>query len=113
MKARNPVVGRFIVAAMSPSSLSFGFQVGGEDTAATVRPNCTSTRNRGWWISENRVGLPREDVMAEVEEPREEPLYCPKCDREAPDPLVCGDCAAVICRVCGTPLEKVDELGIG
>ena len=51
--------------------------------------------------------------MAEVEEPREEPLYCPKCDREVTDPLVCGDCAAVICRVCGTPLEKVDELGIG
>jgi len=51
--------------------------------------------------------------MAEVEEPREEPLYCPKCDREVTDPLACGDCAAVICRVCGTPLEKVDELGIG
>ena len=41
------------------------------------------------------------------------PLYCPTCDREVNDPLVCGDCAAVICRQCGTPLEKVDELGIG
>ena len=39
--------------------------------------------------------------------------HCPKCDREVTDPLVCGDCAAVICRACGTPLEKVDELGIG
>ena len=37
------VVGRFIVAAMSPSPLSFGIQVGGEDTAATERPNCTTT----------------------------------------------------------------------
>jgi len=26
---------------------------------------------------------------------------------------VCGDCGAVICRKCGTPLEKIDELGIG
>ena len=30
-----------------------------------------------------------------------------------PNPLVCGDCAAIICRQCGTPLERVDELGIG
>ena len=42
--------------------------------------------------------------MSGVEETKEEPLYCPKCG---------GDCAAVICRACGTPLEKVDELGIG
>jgi len=48
---------------------------------------------------------------AEGEAPQ--PLYCPRCDREVDDPLVCGDCAAVICRRCGTPLEKVDELGIG
>lgn len=51
--------------------------------------------------------------MGEVEEPPPEPLYCPTCDREVTDPLVCGDCAAIICRRCGTPLEKVDELGIG
>jgi hypothetical protein len=51
--------------------------------------------------------------MAEVEEPGEAPLYCPNCNREVLDPLVCGDCAAVICRRCGTVLEKVDELGIG
>jgi hypothetical protein len=24
-----------------------------------------------------------------------------------------GDCGAVICRECGGPLERVDELGIG
>jgi hypothetical protein len=40
-------------------------------------------------------------------------FYCPTCDQEVDEPLVCGDCAAVICRQCGTPLEKVDELGIG
>jgi hypothetical protein len=40
-------------------------------------------------------------------------LYCPQCAREVSDPLTCGDCSAVICRVCGTPLESADELGIG
>jgi hypothetical protein len=41
------------------------------------------------------------------------PLYCPKCAREVTEPLVCGDCSAVLCRQCGTPLESPDELGIG
>ncbi|MGA7240685.1 MAG: hypothetical protein WBY44_33685 [Bryobacteraceae bacterium] len=40
-------------------------------------------------------------------------LYCPNCARPVNDPLVCGDCSAVICRVCGTPLERADELGLG
>ncbi|HVP55620.1 MAG TPA: hypothetical protein VMU45_11550 [Candidatus Eisenbacteria bacterium] len=40
-------------------------------------------------------------------------LYCPNCAREVDDPLTCGDCAAVICRVCGTPLEMPEDLGIG
>jgi hypothetical protein len=40
-------------------------------------------------------------------------LYCPQCAREVLNPLTCGDCAAVICRQCGTPLESADELGIG
>jgi len=40
-------------------------------------------------------------------------LYCPNCAREADDPLTCGDCSAVICRVCGTPLEMAEDLGIG
>lgn len=42
-----------------------------------------------------------------------ETLYCPNCAREVSDPLVCGDCSAVICRVCGTPLESSSDLGIG
>jgi len=40
-------------------------------------------------------------------------LYCPNCAREVHDPLTCGDCAAVICRICGTPLEMPEDLGIG
>jgi hypothetical protein len=51
--------------------------------------------------------------MAENERTENTPLYCPKCNREVSDPLVCGDCAALICRICGTPLEEADELGVG
>lgn len=40
-------------------------------------------------------------------------LWCPVCARAVNDPLVCGDCSAVICRVCGTPLESADELAFG
>ncbi|AXC14250.1 hypothetical protein ACPOL_4988 [Acidisarcina polymorpha] len=40
-------------------------------------------------------------------------LWCATCARVVLDPLVCGDCSAVICRVCGTPLESSDELGFG
>ncbi len=40
-------------------------------------------------------------------------LYCPVCAIEVTDPLTCGDCAAVICRRCGTPLESPDELAMG
>jgi len=52
-------------------------------------------------------------MMGDAEEVEGGPLYCPTCNREVDDPLVCGDCAAIICRQCGTPLEKPDELGIG
>ncbi len=40
-------------------------------------------------------------------------FYCPVCAVEISDPLTCGDCSAVICRRCGTPLESSDELGMG
>ena len=40
-------------------------------------------------------------------------LWCPTCAKAVADPLVCGDCATVICRVCGTPLESPDELAFG
>ncbi|MEP6538859.1 MAG: hypothetical protein ABJF23_26225 [Bryobacteraceae bacterium] len=40
-------------------------------------------------------------------------FYCPACSRPVPDPLQCGDCTAIICRECGSPLERIDELGIG
>ncbi len=42
-----------------------------------------------------------------------EVLYCPVCAVEVSDPLTCGDCSAVICRRCGTPLESPDELAMG
>ena len=40
-------------------------------------------------------------------------LYCPNCARQVAVPLTCGDCSAVICRVCGTPLESSSDLGMG
>jgi len=45
--------------------------------------------------------------------PKDIRLWCPNCAKEVDDPLVCGDCSAVICRVCGTPLEMAEDLGIG
>ncbi len=51
--------------------------------------------------------------MEEKKRESQSALYCPQCAREVSDPLTCGDCSAVICRVCGTPLESSDELGIG
>ena len=50
-----------------------------------------------------------------VAEPNETPaeFYCPACAQPVAEPLVCGDCHALICRQCGTPLERIDELGIG
>jgi hypothetical protein len=36
--------------------------------------------------------------------------YCPNCNREVDDPLTCGECASVICRVCGTALQMPEEM---
>ncbi|MDP9264365.1 MAG: hypothetical protein M3O85_08620 [Acidobacteriota bacterium] len=52
-------------------------------------------------------------LMPQTPPPGDALLYCPKCASEVTDPLTCGDCSAVICRVCGSPLESPDELGIG
>ena len=51
--------------------------------------------------------------MAEEEPAAEAEFYCAKCNIAVSDPLVCGDCAAIICRRCGAPLERIDDLGIG
>jgi hypothetical protein len=40
-------------------------------------------------------------------------FYCPNCTKEVKVPLRCGDCGSLICRDCGTPLERTDELGLG
>ena len=45
--------------------------------------------------------------------PSTKDLWCPRCARAVQDPLVCGDCSAVLCRICGTPLESADELAFG
>jgi hypothetical protein len=51
--------------------------------------------------------------MAEEQTQPKIEFYCPNCRAPVSDPLVCGDCSSMICRRCGTPLEQVDELGIG
>lgn len=51
------------------------------------------------------TGMPDPDPRAD--------FYCPTCGQAVSDPLVCGDCHALICRQCGTVLERIDELGIG
>jgi len=51
--------------------------------------------------------------MAGEEIKSQNEFYCPQCNRGVTDPLICGDCSSIICRRCGTPLERVDELGIG
>jgi hypothetical protein len=52
-------------------------------------------------------------VPAATPQPDQAQLWCATCARVVVDPLVCGDCSAVICRVCGTPLESSDELAFG
>jgi hypothetical protein len=44
---------------------------------------------------------------------RETEFYCARCRQPVSDPLACGDCGSLICRRCGMPLERADELGIG
>ena len=54
----------------------------------------------------------REQAVTQSNETK--PLfYCPRCAVEVNDPLTCGDCGAILCRQCGTPLESSDELGMG
>ena len=55
----------------------------------------------------------REDKNRPARQNPSADFYCPQCAREVDDPLTCGDCSAVICRVCGTPLETANDLGIG
>ncbi len=58
-------------------------------------------------MAEEKTGKPEEAKTTQ------DSLWCPTCARAVDDPLVCGDCATVICRVCGTPLESPDELAFG
>ncbi len=56
-----------------------------------------------------------DEATAENQNPESQPaeFYCPRCSRPVADPLLCGDCASLICRRCGMPLERIDDLGIG
>ena len=54
-----------------------------------------------------------EEKHSDAQDPGLAMLWCPTCARPIDDPLTCGDCSAVICRVCGTPLESADELAFG
>lgn len=51
--------------------------------------------------------------MAEADPRAQGELYCPQCAAVCDQPLVCGDCRAVICNRCGSVLENADELGMG
>ena len=62
------------------------------------------------WKTEFRIKYARRSITQST---KTTDFYCPKCSLPVSDPLMCGDCAALICRVCGTPLERVDDLGIG
>ncbi len=56
--------------------------------------------------------LPYNACMPEAPHPSDG-FYCPQCQAECAQPLVCGDCQAVICNRCGAVLEEIDDLGIG
>ena len=64
-------------------------------------------------MTRGAVSVASVTVMADEQTQTEAEFYCPQCDAAVTDPLVCGDCTAIICRRCGAALERVDELGIG
>lgn len=58
-----------------------------------------------------RKEIDRRGLTPELEqEDLDSSLYCPSCARQVDDPLTCGDCSAVICRVCGTPLRTPEDI---
>ena len=61
-------------------------------------------------MHEPNADEPKNDDPGKKIEPE---FYCTQCAEANLDPLRCGDCASLICRKCGTPLERIDELGIG
>lgn len=56
---------------------------------------------------------PNDPALDGESSPAEPEFYCARCGEPVLDPLMCGDCASLICRKCGMPLERIDELGIG
>ena len=39
--------------------------------------------------------------------------YCPPCAEAVAAPTACPHCGSLVCPRCGTPVEQVDELGMG
>jgi len=56
--------------------------------------------------------MERRGLKPEVFKPAEtvEAPFCSGCGRKMTDPLTCGSCSALICRVCGTPLDVLWEV---
>lgn len=78
-----------------------------------ARPNSVIGPVEGAALSLLRWNYMPEDNHPDTQDPTPVTLWCPTCARPVTDPLTCGDCSAIICRVCGTPLESADELGFG
>jgi hypothetical protein len=57
----------------------------------------------------DKRGLKPQPAKGEAAEDPES-AYCPTCAREVDDPLTCGECSSVICRVCGTALRMPGDL---
>ena len=36
-------------------------------------------------------------------------FYCLTCKKRVSDPLACGECSTLICRICGTPLRMPED----
>jgi len=68
-------------------------------------PRYSTTHSSHTHLSGIISGMPQPQPHAD--------FYCPACAKPISVPLVCGDCHALICRDCGTPVERIDDLGIG
>jgi hypothetical protein len=106
-------------SVLSPATISRASPAGGSSDFAQILtnsgmcfPNLLSFDSHATLIF-RMPEPPSSNPAPGKEEGKDVRLWCPNCGREVNDPLVCGDCSAVICRVCGTPLESADELAFG
>ncbi len=57
----------------------------------------------------DRRGLKPEPEKGSTED-ADSSFCCPKCVRGVNDPLTCGECSTMICRVCGTALRMPEDV---